>query len=297
MSFIVFDIETVTDSNVWQPPAPEPPKLRDEKKPGKADKEFLALARSKDLLKLHPADIEKALDIAERDDNEEAVAALKAAKAAVAPDEEVMPPIYAQRPIVIGCVQFNPQFEPIWLGTATGFTPESETTLLNGWAQFVSSASADIVTWAGRVFDVPVLMLRSFHRGVAHPWYSKDYSNRYGGGHTDLMDVMTEYGAIQRNGFKLDVVSKLMGLPGKHGFDGSQVGAAFAAQRFAEIDAYCLSDAVQTAFVFLRFLLMRGRCGVDVYRNRARMLLEACKSEPRLATFVPQVNEKLLFLE
>ena len=54
----------------------------------------------------------------------------------------------------------------------------------------------------------------------------------------------------------LDEISQLLGLPGKLGFDGSQVWEAYAG-RLADIRHYCETDVVNTYLVYLRFQLMR----------------------------------------
>jgi 3'-5' exonuclease len=71
------------------------------------------------------------------------------------------------------------------------------------------------------------------------------------------MDVLALYNG--RNYAPLHEMAVLLGLPGKLGMDGSQVSAAFAAGKIAEIRAYCETDVLNTWLVYLRFLLMRGQ--------------------------------------
>lgn len=274
MSALVFDIETVPDTTIWQPPGPEPAKLKDEKKPGKADLSFLDDVLTRDLVKLHQVDLTKAKDIAERAEKPDAVEKVTAALAVVAPEDDPFPPLYAHRVICVAGVLFADDYSVKWMGVAPAPTAEYEKPLLSSWGSFLSSERPEIVTWNGRAFDVPVIMLRSFHHGVVHGWYHRDYQNRYNGAHLDLCDTMSEYG---HKGIKLDAAARLIGLPGKMGVDGSKVAALYAAGQMDTISAYCYTDVIQTAFVLLRFRLTRGLLSPDVYRTAVLGLIERAK--------------------
>jgi predicted PolB exonuclease-like 3'-5' exonuclease len=127
-----------------------------------------------------------------------------------------------------------------------------------------------LVSWNGSGFDLPVLHYRALKHGIAAPRYwdtgqhDRDtkwdnYLGRYGFRHTDLMDVLALYNG--RNYAPLHEIAVLLGLPGKLGMDGSQVAAAFAEGKLAEIRAYCETDVLNTYLIYLRFLLLRGQLG------------------------------------
>lgn len=294
--YIVFDIETVPDHSIWTPPGPEPPRLSEEKKPGKADLEFLARAAERDLTKLHPADIEKAHDIATRAEKTDLVAKFAPA---LAPEKRVFPPLYAQQPIVIGflCLSADLEIGPLGCASASTFATERE--LLAGWAAFVGRERPTIVTWNGRGFDVPVINLRSFRHGVDQGWCNKDYRYRYNEDrHLDLCDVMTDFGFVQKAGFKLGTVAKLIGCPGKDDLDGSMVEAVYKEPGgIAKIETYCQTDVIQTAFVFMRFLLLRGRLRLESYQSAVRRLLTHCRTMPQLTEFMAGFDDNQLLLE
>ena len=129
-----------------------------------------------------------------------------------------------------------------------------------------------LVSWNGSGFDLPVLHYRALKHGVAAPKYWQtdgeakwdNYLGRYGFRHTDLMDVLALYNG--RNYAPLHEMAVLLGLPGKLGMDGSQVAAAHAAGKIAEIRAYCETDVLNTWLIYLRFLLMRGQLAEPEYR-------------------------------
>lgn len=106
------------------------------------------------------------------------------------------------------------------------------------------------VTFNGRGFDVPYLMIRSAVHGIRP---SRDLmSNRYlsmqrGVRHVDLSDQMTFYGAMWKRP-KLHFVTKAFGIesPKQGDIDGKEVPKAFHAKRYEEIARYCMADVVAT---------------------------------------------------
>ena len=64
----------------------------------------------------------------------------------------------------------------------------------------------------------------------------------------------------------MDLLLKMIGLPGKMEVDGSQVQELYEQGRLEEIHRYCRNDVVQTYFLFLRVELMRGRIDDAAYR-------------------------------
>src|SRR5262249_29217899 len=116
-----------------------------------------------------------------------------------------------------------------------------------------------IVSWNGRGFDLPVIVARALHHGLAFPWYyrKKDARYRYSmEGHVDLMDFLADHGATKN--YALDIAAKLIGLPGKMDCKGGDVQGMIDAGEIEEVRRYCLGDVVQTAALFLRVQLLRG---------------------------------------
>jgi 3'-5' exonuclease len=126
-----------------------------------------------------------------------------------------------------------------------------------------------LVTFNGRRFDLPVLELAALRHGIAAPLHFDEDSqarSRYSTArHYDLFDYLTNHGAVALAG-GMDLLLKMIGMPGKAGMDGSMVQEYFEAGRLEEIHRYCRNDVVQTYFLFLRVALMRGEIGADTYR-------------------------------
>ena len=173
---------------------------------------------------------------------------------------------------------------------------QDEAALIGAFHTFATQADPVLVTYNGRGFDLPVLSLRSFRHGIPQGWYSPQHRKRYSEDrHINLMEQLTEYGAIPFKGMSLDQVCKLVGLPGKMGFDGSMVAAAFANGKAKEIETYCQSDIANTTLVFMRYMLMRGRVSVEQYRHVAEVFLNMCGGHGM--EFVEKVDRKRLLLQ
>ena len=102
------------------------------------------------------------------------------------------------------------------------------------------------VTFNGRVFDCPFLMIRSAINKVKP---SKNLMpNRYSGtSHIDLMDQLTFYDAVRRR-FSLHMWCKAFGIesPKDEGMTGLQVKEYYQKARYKEIARYCLGDIKAT---------------------------------------------------
>ena len=229
--------------------------------------------------------------------------------------ESVFPPTWAHRIIVIGCLWLGHDYrlkrfgviggEPV-AGAAPGDAmPASagspsaadlrERALLEDFSRFVGRARPVLVTYNGRSFDLPVIVMRSLCHAIALPWYYRDRDVRYrysAEGHLDLCDWLAEHGAARAG--KLDAIARLIGLPGKLGVDGSQVEGLYRAGQLASIQSYCLADVAQTALLFLRFRLLQGQIAPESYRERTTALLDALAADGRVAEVLGKLNREHL---
>jgi predicted PolB exonuclease-like 3'-5' exonuclease len=170
--------------------------------------------------------------------------------------------------------------------------------MLTDFAKLLVERRPCIVTFNGRGFDLPVIATRCLRHGIPllHYYRSSDVRYRYTAeGHLDLMDYIADFGAAKPA--RLDVVSKLCGMPGKVGIEGKDVGPLVHAGRIEEVRTYCLCDVVQTAGVFLRLQLVRGVLEREAYLTAMRGLITFIRSEERLSVVAAGINEKRLLLE
>jgi DNA polymerase elongation subunit (family B) len=131
------------------------------------------------------------------------------------------------------------------------FTAGDETAILRGFWDTIQRYDR-FITFNGRSFDSPFLMLRSTVLGV-HPSRNllpPRYSSEV---HCDLLDQLTFYGATRK--FTLDFYCRSLGIrsPKSEGITGRDLGPLFHEGKFAEIARYCLGDALATAELFKRW--------------------------------------------
>lgn len=98
-----------------------------------------------------------------------------------------------------------------------------------------------IITFNGRAFDCPFIMIRSAVHKIKP---SRDLMpNRYNGSHLDLLDQLTFYGASRRR-FSLDMWCRTFGIksPKSEGITGYEVKDLYMSGRYVDIAKYCFGD-------------------------------------------------------
>lgn len=124
------------------------------------------------------------------------------------------------------------------------------------WKILQKYPAMHLVSFNGRNFDSPFLMLRSALLGCKpsrNLMEGTKYSYRQ---HTDLIDELTffqpsnYFSATKR--FNLDFYTRAFGIdsPKSHGVDGTVVSSLFAERKFVEIANYCLRDVIATWELF-----------------------------------------------
>lgn len=113
----------------------------------------------------------------------------------------------------------------------------------------------EFVSFNGRGFDVPFLLVRSAIHGIRP---SKDlmfnrYLNnqRFDARHIDLLDQLTFYGSVRRKG-GLHLWCRAFGIksPKAEGVTGDDVGRLFKEKKFQEIAEYNIGDLKATQKLF-----------------------------------------------
>ncbi len=123
----------------------------------------------------------------------------------------------------------------------------------------------EIVTFNGRCFDVPFLMIRSAVHNVKPSCnlLSQRYIERQYQGikHVDLCDQLSFYGAMWRRP-SLHMVCRAFGVesPKAQGVTGDDVAALYRGGQFEDIARYNARDLVATAEVYKRWCSMLRFC-------------------------------------
>jgi len=207
-----------------------------------------------------------------------------------------LPPPPFHEIVVIGVLWMDADYQVRRLGIIGDGKNESEA--LTDFSRFVTERKPDLVTYNGRGFDLPVIAARCLRHGISFPHYygARDVRYRFTPtGHLDLMDFLTDFGASRAS--RLDVMARTIGMPGKVGVAGKDVGPLVHAGKLDEVQAYCLCDVVQTTGLFLRVQLLRGQLERDSYRDAMADLLKQIEGDQRLAPVSEGLDRGRLMLE
>jgi len=161
-----------------------------------------------------------------------------------------------QKVVAIGCaLREGTRFKIGSVGEIADPSLSSYVAFSRSW-----TVHAQLVSWNGSGFDLPVLHYRSMVHGVTAArywdWGDNDrefrYNNylaRYHTRHLDLMDVLAAYQPRANTG--LDVMARLCGFPGKLGMDAAPLQApwrpgglprsAIIAKRTSSTPIFCTS--------------------------------------------------------
>lgn len=107
-----------------------------------------------------------------------------------------------------------------------------------------------LISYNGKSFDVPFLLLRSAANGVkiSHSLGTRSHS----GFHIDLLEETCFYGKIRK--FRLDLIAKMLGIESHktEDYNGKKVWEWFDAKMYEEIAHYCYQDVELTEKVYLK---------------------------------------------
>lgn len=167
---------------------------------------------------------------------------------------------------------------------------ESEKEIVSKFLNFINKKNPKLVSFNGRSFDMPLLMLRAMQYNLTcnayfeqenkelgkNKWenYRARFSDRF---HVDLLDHLCEFGAVR--GLKLDHVCSMVGLPGKYDVSGDQVLELFYAGELEKIKEYCESDVLNTYWLFLKYELLKGNLIIEDYQRYLATMQAQLKDE------------------
>jgi predicted PolB exonuclease-like 3'-5' exonuclease len=132
------------------------------------------------------------------------------------------------------------------------------TMIENFWKLLHANRGIHLVSFNGRGFDAPWMMLRSAVLGIRPSRNLMDGTRFSYAAHTDLLDKLTFYNRTASGAtrsFNFDFYAKSFGIasPKAAGVDGSKVGLLFEQHAIADIAEYCLRDVRSTWDLFLRW--------------------------------------------
>ncbi|WP_104697525.1 MULTISPECIES: 3'-5' exonuclease [unclassified Helicobacter] len=159
---------------------------------------------------------------------------------------------------------------------------DDEKSIIGDFLAFIDRKNPKLVSYNGRNFDIPTIMLRAmFYNLSATAYYENDnpqfnknkwenyrqrYSERF---HTDLLDALSHFGSIR--GMKLDDICVMLNLPGKYDISGDFVHQIYyednndLAEKLKRIQDYCQSDVLNTYWLYLKYELLKGALTLQDY--------------------------------
>jgi len=162
---------------------------------------------------------------------------------------------------------------------------KDEKELISNFLTFIDRHNPKLVSFNGRNFDIPMLMIRALKYNLSCPaFYDKEnktlnkskwdnyryrFSDRF---HVDLMDHISEFGAVR--GLKLDLLCDMAGIPGKFDISGDMVHTLFYENKLKEINEYCESDVLNTYWLYLKYELLKGNITLEDYLHYLQIMGE-----------------------
>ncbi|WP_299549653.1 3'-5' exonuclease [uncultured Helicobacter sp.] len=153
---------------------------------------------------------------------------------------------------------------------------EREKSLIQAFLDYLNNKQPKLVSYNGRGFDMPMLLLRAMkYRLSANAYFEENnsefnkskwenyrqrYCERF---HLDLLEALGNYGAVRN--LKLDVLANLVGFPGKYDTSGDMVLEMYYAGELDKIDTYCQSDVLNTYGLYLNYELLKGNLSNEEY--------------------------------
>ena len=138
-----------------------------------------------------------------------------------------------------------------------GHDSEVEEEIIRHFFSFIEEKNPKLVSFNGRGFDLPMLLIRAMKYNLSFPAYFdqnnpqlnktkwENYRQRYAEQfHTDLLDSLGSFGAVRN--LKLDTLCTMAGIPGKYDVSGDQVFELFYQGKIGKIREYCQSDVLNT---------------------------------------------------
>lgn len=152
-----------------------------------------------------------------------------------------------------------------------------EKQILSDFLGFINSKEPRLVSFNGRGFDLPTIMLRAMRYNLSafgyyeeqnesktkSKWenYRARYSEKW---HTDLLECLGHFGAVRT--LNLDNVCKMLGIVGKYEVSGGDVYSLYYGEKDIEkIDFYCQSDVLNTYWLYLKYAILKDELRVEDY--------------------------------
>lgn len=145
---------------------------------------------------------------------------------------------------------------------------QNEKEMVANFFNFIENYEPKLVSFNGKNFDMPVLILRALKYNIKAAAYLDTQSDKWNNyktrfselKHCDLLESLTN-----GRGMKLDTLCSMVGLPGKYEVQGDEVMKLFYENKLEKIYEYCESDVLNTYMLFLKYELIKANVSDEDY--------------------------------
>lgn len=181
-----------------------------------------------------------------------------------------------------------------------------ERAILSDFLRFINSKEPRLVSFNGRGFDLPTIMLRAMRYNLSafgyfesenasktkNKWenYRARYSEKW---HTDLLECLGNFGSVRN--LNLDNVCKMLGIVGKYEVSGGDVYSLYYDKKDIEkIDFYCQSDVLNTYWLYLKYAILKDELRVEDYAGILEDFKEKLPKDREYSqAFIANINAEL----
>ncbi len=182
---------------------------------------------------------------------------------------------------------------------------DNEEEMIKNFLNFIDKHNPKLVSFNGRNFDMPMLMIRAMKYNLScHAYFEVDnkmlnkskwdnyryrFSDKF---HVDLMDHISEFGAAR--GLNLNTLCTMMHIPGKFDVSGDQVHTLYYEDKIDEIKEYCESDVLNTYWLYLKYELLKGHLTKEDYLDYLHLMSENMQEGKSYTNvFIDGIKEEL----
>lgn len=181
-----------------------------------------------------------------------------------------------------------------------------ERAILSDFLRFINSKEPRLVSFNGRGFDLPTIMLRAMKYNLSafgyfesenasktkNKWenYRARYSEKW---HTDLLECLGNFGSVRN--LNLDNVCKMLGIVGKYEVSGGDVYSLYYDRKDIEkIDFYCQSDVLNTYWLYLKYAILKDELRLEDYAGILDDFKEKLPKDREYSqAFIANINAEL----
>ncbi len=179
-----------------------------------------------------------------------------------------------------------------------------EEDIIRHFFEFVERKNPRLVSFNGRGFDMPMLLIRAMKYNISFAAYFdqndpslnkskwENYRQRYAEHfHTDLLDSLGSFGAVRN--LRLDTLCTMSGIPGKYDVRGDQVTELYYRGEQEKINEYCQSDVLNTYWLYLKYELLKGQITLEDYYSYLDTMGENLPERGYRAVFLEAIQKEI----